>query len=94
MVSIAPKMRTRAFMMRLNAEVVDELKTLAERYGRASANKVACEIIEQYMEFWQQAEQAKKGVFDHQRSVVLKTAEGALKDSSRIRRGGKSKRRV
>lgn len=61
---------TEQYKLRITEDVIKRLDEIARRYGRRSGNQVAAEIIEQYLDFWEQAEQAKVGVLEKQRSVL------------------------
>ncbi len=62
---------TQQYKLRLEDEAIERLDKMARKFGRRSGNQVAAEVIEQYLDFWEYAEQAKKAVFEEQRAVLL-----------------------
>ncbi len=61
--------------VRLPKAVLDRIGRLAEKYGRRSRNQVASEVIEQYLDFWEEIEQAKYEAFEHQRANLTKATK-------------------
>jgi predicted DNA-binding protein len=62
---------TDQYKLRLKVEVIERLEQMAQRYGRRSGNRVAAEVIDQYLDFWEYAEQAKQAVLEEQRAVLV-----------------------
>lgn len=62
---------TQQYKLRLDEDVIARLDEFARKYGRRSGNQVAAEVIEQYLDFWEYAEAAKKVVLEDQRSVLV-----------------------
>ena len=83
-------MKTDQFLLRLNVELIGKLKALAEKYGKSSGQQVAVEIIEQYVDFWEEAEEAKQEVIRRQRE----TLEIRLKEANGSKGKGASKKKV
>jgi predicted transcriptional regulator len=67
---------TEQYKVRLDENVIKRLDQIAQRYGRRSGNMVAAEVIEQYLDFWENAEQAKVAVLEQQRAALLAPATG------------------
>jgi predicted DNA-binding protein len=63
-------MKTDQFLLRPSVELIEKLKALADRYSKSSGQQVAVEIIEQYVDFWEEAEEAKQAVIKRQRAAV------------------------
>jgi hypothetical protein len=63
-------MPTDQMLLRLDVELLEELKTLATKYGKRSGNAVAAEIIEQYKDFWVELEEDKRELMQRQRSLL------------------------
>ncbi len=66
--------------VRLPKAVIGRIDRLAQKYGRRSRNQVASEVIEQYLDFWEEIEQAKLEALKHQRAGLVK-----VKSPSRTR---------
>ena len=58
--------------VRLPKAVLTRIDRLAEKYGRRSRNQVASEVIEQYLDFWEETEQAKREALKQQRAGLVK----------------------
>ena len=52
-------------------EMHARLLDLAERYGRRAGATIAKEVLEQYLDFWEQAEEVRAGVIAEQRAGLL-----------------------
>ena len=63
-------MPTDQMLIRLDLALLEELKALAEKYGKRSGNAVAAEIIEQYKDFWVELEEDKRELMQRQRSLL------------------------
>ena len=53
-------------------DLIERYERAAEKYGRRSGNQVAGEVLEQYLEFWEQAEEGRLAVISQQREVLRK----------------------
>ncbi len=65
----------KGFFIRPPRQLINRLAQLADQYKKGSANQVAVEIINEYIEFWEEAEKAKKAkreVLDTQRDRLNK----------------------
>jgi hypothetical protein len=58
------------YNVRLRESLIAELDEAAVRYGAESGNKVAGEIIEQYLPFWVLAETTRQQTLEEQRQQV------------------------
>lgn len=58
------------FLLRPRRELAKRLDSLAKQFRRKSGNQVAVEILEQYADFYAQAEQARLDVLTHQRELI------------------------
>lgn len=58
------------FLLRPKRELAKRLDTLAKQFRRKSGNQVAVEILEQYTDFYAQAEQAKQDVLTQQKELI------------------------
>ena len=66
--------------VRLPKAVIGRIDRLAQKHGRRSRNQVASEVIEQYLDFWEEIEQAKLEALKQQRTGLVK-----VKSPSRTR---------
>jgi CRISPR/Cas system-associated protein Csm6 len=57
----------------ITPEFHQTLEELAVRFGRKSGNKVAEEVLVEYLEFWQLAEEAKEAEKERQRAALFNT---------------------
>jgi predicted DNA-binding protein len=60
------------YNVRIRPALIEQLDELAVRYGAESGNKVAGEIIEQYLPFWVAAETVRQETLEQQRAHVAK----------------------
>lgn len=63
------------FFLRLPRPLINRLKKLADEFRRPSGNQVAVEIIEQYLNRWEESEKAKRKLledFDERLDLMLK----------------------
>lgn len=58
------------YNVRIRPALIAELDELALRYGAESGNKVAGEVIEQYLPFWIAAETVRQQTLEQQRASV------------------------
>ena len=58
--------------VRLPIVVLARIGELAHKYGRRSRNQVASEVIEQYLDFWEETEKAKLEALKQQRAGLVK----------------------
>jgi predicted DNA-binding protein len=58
------------FLLRPNKRLIERLKNLAVKFGKASGQQVAVEVIEQYLDFWEEAESAKQATIKRQRESI------------------------
>ena len=61
--------KTTQVNVRMPEDLVKKLEQAAQKYRRRSFNQVALEIIEDYLEFWIQAEEVKQGFIAQQREM-------------------------
>ena len=73
--SAMPKQDTEQLHLRPRREIINRLHELAEKFKKPSGNQVAVEVLEEYLEFWAKAEQAKYDTIRHQRNAI----DGAVK---------------
>jgi predicted DNA-binding protein len=71
------------FLLRPNKKLIERLKMLAEKYGKPSGQQVMLEVVEQYLDFWEEAEESKQATIRRQRGELNKKA------SAPKRSGGK-----
>jgi hypothetical protein len=72
-------MKTDQFLLRPNDELIKKLRDAALRYNKSSGQQVALEVIEQYLDFWEKAEDKKLQEINRQRDSLdaeLKEANG------------------
>lgn len=70
---------TNQYIIRPPQELIDKLRKLAGDYGRPSGNQLALEVITEYLDWWADAEQAKKDRRAEQRKILF-GEEGASQD--------------
>jgi hypothetical protein len=70
-----PKKDTVPMQIRPLRELSNRLHKLAETYKKESGNQVALEVIEEFLDAWTKAEQAKRLVIQQQNDAV----DGAIK---------------
>jgi hypothetical protein len=58
---------TTQYKIRISEALIARLETMAREYTRKSGNQIAAEIVEQYADFWEQAELARQDVIQQQR---------------------------
>jgi len=58
------------YNVRIRPALIAELDEMALRYGAESGNKVAAEVIEQYLPFWIAAEAVRKETLEQQHAHV------------------------
>jgi hypothetical protein len=73
-----PKKDTIPMQIRPLRETSNRLHKLAEAFKKESGNQVALEIIEEYLEFWVQAEQAKRDTITQQQLALQGAIKAAL----------------
>lgn len=73
-----PKKDTTPMQIRPLRETSNRLHKLAEAFKKESGNQVALEIIEEYLEFWVQAEQAKRDTITQQQLALQGAIKAAL----------------
>lgn len=56
------KKDTQGFFLRPERDLVNRLEKLKDEFEKGSANQVAVEVIKDYIDFWAEAERAKKKV--------------------------------
>lgn len=61
------KMSSKQLKLFVDQSLITRLKAASIRYGKASGNMVAAEIIERYLPFWEELQQAQERVFEKQR---------------------------
>jgi hypothetical protein len=55
--------------LRMTEEMVNKLESAVLKYKQRSLNQVALEILEDYMDFWIQAEEVKHKFIEQQRQA-------------------------
>lgn len=70
---------TKGFFLRPERGLINRLAQLREEFKKGSANQVAVEIINEYIEFWAEAERAKQEVIEKQRERFSKMKEEMLR---------------
>jgi hypothetical protein len=58
---------TTQYKIRISEALIARLETMAREYTRKSGNQIAAEIVEQYADFWEQAELARQDMIQQQR---------------------------
>lgn len=66
------KAETEQLNLRADKALVEKLQKLSDKFNRRSKAQVAVEIIEQYLDFWEQAEAIKFRAVQDQRIAVNK----------------------
>lgn len=61
---------TTQYKIRISEELAERLDRLSTQYGRKSGNQIAAEVLENYLDFWEQAEMAKLSVIEQQREQL------------------------
>jgi hypothetical protein len=61
-------MAKKQMMLYADEQLIDRLNSLAVKFGRKSGNFVAVEILEQYADFWEDAEEARASIIEQQRA--------------------------
>ena len=61
------RMASKQLKLFVDSALITRLKAASIRYGKSSANMIAAEIIERYLPFWEELQQAQERVFDEQR---------------------------
>jgi inorganic triphosphatase YgiF len=94
-----PKKDTGQIHLRPQRRILNRLDELAEKFQRESANQVAVEILDHYMEHWAQLEQARLDAkaeqarrFEQMRLALLKSplriaATDPLKEEAQGKKG-------
>lgn len=67
-------MAKKQFLLYLDEDLINRLHELAQKNGRKSGQFVAMEILEQYADFWQDAEEARQAVIAQQREGLFETS--------------------
>ena len=65
-------MPTKQYNVRLDVNLIARLEGIAELYNRDSGNKVAAEIVELFLDVWEDAEKARFRVINQHRAGELK----------------------
>lgn len=81
MICYQMKSETEQFNIRINTNVLERLDKLAFEFNKRSKATVAAEIVEQYIDFWEQTEDAKRKVYLEQHNVV-QTRKSDLKKAN------------
>jgi predicted DNA-binding protein len=63
-------MSTQQYLLRLEEGLIARLGALARQYGKSSGNRVAAEVIETYLDFWESAEQRRAAAVAQQRGAL------------------------
>lgn len=63
-------MANRQFKVLLSDDWIDRLDVVAKQFGKKSGNKVAEEVIREYLDLWIEAEQAKLDVRARQKASL------------------------
>jgi hypothetical protein len=66
-------MAKKQMMLYADEQLMERLNTLAVKFGRKSGNFVAVEILEQYADFWEDAEAGKQAIVEQQRAGMYQT---------------------
>lgn len=93
-------MKTEQFLLRPSDDLIERLRKAARMYKRASGQQVALEVIDQYLDFWERAEDKKLQEINRQRESLdtrlLKQAnsrEGSGESGSKRRGKASNKKR-
>jgi hypothetical protein len=72
--------KVKQFKLRAPEDLLDRVAKLSETYDRRSANQVIVEVLTYYLDFWEQAEQARLKKISEQRVSVadLMTLDASL----------------
>ena len=65
-------MAKQQFKLQLDDDLIRKLDAAANEFGLRSANLVAAEVIEFYLEFWEEAKKAEKEARERQRASLGK----------------------
>src|SRR5947207_1429217 len=85
--------KAKQFKLRLPEELLNRMIQLSEMYHHRSVNQVIFEVLTYYLDFWEQAEQAKLNKISEQRTSVadpmaLASTKGSA-EASKNRHGDK-----
>lgn len=69
------KSETEQLNLRADIKIIERLQKLADKFNKKSRTQVAVEIIEQYIDFWEQTELVKARAIQKQRHVLLNEGE-------------------
>ncbi len=65
-------MATKQYKVGVDESLIERYENAAEKYKRRSGNQVASEVLEQYLDLWEQAEQGRLAVISQQRRALSK----------------------
>lgn len=74
-----PTKDTKGFFIRPERELINRLDRLSKEFKKGSANQVAVEVIVEYLDFWVEAEQARKDVLSKQQERFSKIKQEMLR---------------
>lgn len=80
------------FLLRPSKRLINRLKALAEKYGKTSGQQVMLEVVEQYLDFWEEAEEAKQATIRGQRKSIGKKAKSEGKKKAPAKKKSASKK--
>jgi hypothetical protein len=91
--------KTDQLLLRPPVELIDRLEKAAEKYRKEASNRnqVAVEVLDQYLEFWEQAEEAKLAVMSQQRAGLLEASQpymsgrGTKGEAERVRKDAQAR---
>lgn len=69
------KKDTQQFHIRPSREVVNRLEKLSEKFDRDSANQIAVEILRDYADLWEAAEQTKRDTILRQQEALTRAIQ-------------------
>lgn len=81
--------KIKQFKLRAPGDLLDRVAKLSETYDRRSANQVIVEVLTYYLDFWEQAEQARLKKISEQRVSV---ADLMTRDASLTKRSAEARK--
>lgn len=76
-------MANKPYKIMVPEELIARLDEAARQYGRRTGNKVAEEVLGQYLDFWIQAEEARQEMVRKQRALLEKESPSRAAKRSR-----------
>jgi hypothetical protein len=91
-------MAKKAWKLYVEEELITDFEGAARDYGRRTPNEVAAEVLQTYLPFWKQTEEAKQAVIAKQQqraglevSQPYAKGRGSKGEAARVRRDAESR---